>query len=63
MSDGEGFFHLILMSIGVIVVFTLIANITSFGVSGPWAEVNVLIAPLIIIICFIGFIAYVVINR
>jgi len=63
MSDRSGFFQLILLSFGVMVVFTLIANMTSFGVSGPWAEVNTLIAPLILIICFIGFVAYVVMNR
>ena len=63
MSDREGFFQLILLSVGVMAVFALIANLTSFGVSGPWAEVNVLIAPLVIIICFIGFAAYMVTHR
>ena len=63
MSDNAGFFQLILLSVGVMAVFALIANLTSFGVSGPWAEVNALIAPLVLIICFMGFIAYVVTHR
>lgn len=63
MSDNKGFFQLILMSFGVLVVFTLIAYMNTLGISGPWTEVNTLIAPLILIICFIGFIAYVVANR
>lgn len=63
MSDTEGFFQLILLSVGVMVVFTLIANLTSFGLSGPWAEVNVLIAPLVLVICFLGMAAYVVTHR
>ena len=63
MSDNTGFFQLILLSVGVMAVFALIANLTSFGVSGPWAEVNVLIAPLVLIICLMGFIAYVVTHR
>ena len=63
MSDNAGFFQLILLSVGVMAVFALIANLTSFGVSGPWAEVNVLIAPLVLVICFMGFIAYVVTHR
>ena len=63
MSDRSGFFQLILLSFGVMVVFALIANMTSFGVSGPWAEVNVLIAPLVLIICLLGMVAYVVTHR
>ena len=63
MSDTKGFFQLILLSVGVMVVFTLIANLTSFGVSGPWAEVNALIAPLVVVICFTGMVAYVVTHR
>ena len=63
MSDNGGFFQLILLSFGVMVVFALIANMTTFGVSGPWAEVNVLIAPLVLVICFLGMVAYVVTHR
>ena len=63
MSDNTGFFQLIFLGVGIMAVFALIANLTSFGVSGPWAEVNVLIAPLVLIICFMGFIAYVVTHR
>ena len=63
MSDRGGFFQLILLSFGVMVVFALIANMTTFGVSGPWAEVNVLIAPLVLVICFLGMVAYVVTHR
>ena len=63
MSDNQGFFQIILLSFGVMVVFALIANMTTFGVSGPWAEVNTLIAPLVLIICFIGIAAYVVTHR
>ena len=63
MSDTKGFFQLILLSVGVMTVFALIANLTSFGVPGPWADVNTLIAPLVIVICFLGFAAYVVTHR
>jgi len=63
MSGSDGFLQLILIGIGVMTVFALLVNLTGFGVSGPWSEVNVLIAPLIIIICFLGFIAYVVTHR
>ncbi len=63
MSDTSGFFQLILLSFGVLVVFALIANLTSFGVSGPWAEVNVIIAPLALVICFLGMVAYVVTHK
>ena len=63
MSDNAGFFQLIFLGVGIMAVFALIANLTSFGVSGPWAEVNVLIAPLVLIICLMGFIAYVVTHR
>ena len=61
--DNEGFFQLILLSFGVMIVFAIIANLTSFGVSGPWAEVNTLIAPLVLVICFLGMVAYLVVNR
>lgn len=63
MSGNSDFMTLIFLGIGVMTVFALIANLTGFGVSGPWAEVNVIIAPLVIVICFIGFIAYLVANR
>ena len=63
MSDRDGFFQLILLSFGVMTVFTLVANLSTFGLSGPWAEVNVLIAPLILVICFLGIAAYVVTHR
>jgi len=63
MSDASGFFQLILLGIGVFVVFALIAYLPDLGVSGPWADVNTLIAPLIIVICFLGFAAYVVTHR
>jgi len=63
MSDRGGFFQLILLSFGVMVVFALIANMTTFGLSGPWAEVNTLIAPLVLVICFLGMVAYVVTHR
>lgn len=59
----RGFFQLILLSLGVMVVFTLIAYLPTLGVSGPWAEVNTLIAPLVFVICFLGMAAYVVVNR
>lgn len=61
--DNDGFLQLILLSFGVMVVFALIASLTSFGVSGPWAEVNTLIAPLVLVICFLGMTAYMVIHR
>ena len=63
MSDNKGFFQLILLSFGVMTVFALIASLTSFGLSGPWAEVNALIAPLVLVICFLGMAAYVVTHR
>ena len=63
MSETDGFFQLILLSFGVMVVFALIASLSTFGISGPWAEVNILISPLVLIICFIGFSAYVVTHR
>lgn len=59
----RGFFQLILLSLGVMVVFTLIAYLPTLGVSGPWAEVNTLIAPLVFVICFLGMAAYVVTHR
>jgi len=66
MSDRGGFFQLILLSLGVIVVFTLIAYIPTLGIEGPWVgerSVITLIGPLILILCFVGFIAYVVSHR
>ena len=66
MSDRDGFFQLILLGVGVFVVFTLIANLDNFGLSttpGLWESVNTLIAPLIIVICFLGFAAFVVTHR
>ena len=63
MVETDGFFQIILLGIGVMVVFTLIAYLPTLGVSGPWAEVNVLVAPLIIVICFLGIAAYVVTHR
>jgi len=66
MSDRDGFFQLILLGVGVFVVFALIANLTSFGVPGPWVgtdSVTSMIAPLMIVICFIGFAAYMVTHR
>jgi len=63
MSDTTGFFQLILISMGVMVLFTLIAYLPTLGMSGPWADVNALIAPLVLVICFIGMVAYVVTHR
>lgn len=63
MSNMGDFFRLILLSVGVMVVFLLIAYLPTMGVPGPWATVNALIAPLILVICFLGFAAYVVTNR
>lgn len=63
MDGNKGFFQLILLCFGVLVVFALISQLTTFGISGPWAEVNILIAPLALIICFVGIAAYVVVNR
>ena len=67
MGRNDGFFQLLLLGIGVMVVFTLIAYMAdptvNMGISGPWAEVNALIAPLMIVICFLGFVAYVVTHR
>ncbi len=63
MNSTEGFFQLILLSVGVLVVFTLIAYMPTLGISGPWAEINALIAPLILIICFLGMIAYAVTHK
>lgn len=63
MNGNEGFFRLIFLGVGVMVVFALIAYMPTLGVSGPWTTVNTLIAPLVLIICFVGFIAYVVTNR
>lgn len=63
MVETDGFFQIILLGIGVMVVFALIAYLPTLGVDGPWAEVNVLIAPLIVVICFLGIAAYVVTHR
>jgi len=63
MADTKAFFQMISLSVGVMVVFILIANLTSLGLSGPWTEINKLIAPLVVVICFIGIVAYLVINR
>lgn len=66
MNDTRGFFQLTLIGFGVMVVFALIANMTSFGFSGPWTgenSVTSIIAPLILVICFLGFVAYVVTHR
>ena len=63
MSDKGGFFQLILMGTGVMVVFTIIAYMTTLGFSGPWSDVNTLIAPLVFIIIAVGFLAYLVTHR
>ena len=66
MSDTQGFFHIILLGFGVFVVFALIANLTSFGVAGPWVgenSVTYFLAPLALVICFVGIVAYVVTHR
>lgn len=63
MNSTEGFFQMILLSIGVIIVFTLIAYMPTLGFSELWTDVNTLIAPLILIICFLGMIAYAVTHR
>jgi len=66
MSDTQGFFQLILLCFGVMVVFAIIANLTLFGVPGPWVgddSVTSMIAPLVLVICFVGIAAYVVVNR
>jgi len=63
MNEMRGFFQLILMSVGVMVVFTLIAYMPTLGISGPWAEMNALIAPLVLVVCFLGFVTYVVVSR
>lgn len=67
MRDTDGFFRLIYLCIGVMAVFALIANMTKFGVSGPlWVgenSVTSMIAPLVLVICFIGIAVYVVVNR
>ena len=63
MSDRDGFYQLILLGFGVMTVFALIANMSSLGVSGPWAEVNILIAPLVFVIITVGFLAYLVTHR
>ena len=63
MGDNEGFFQIILLSVGVMSVFALIAQLTDLGLSGPWAEVNTLIAPLVLIICFVGIATYLVTHR
>lgn len=65
MKD-DGFFQLILLGVGVMVIFTLIAKLTVLGVPGPWAgpnSVTSMTAPLILVICFLGFAAYVVAHR
>lgn len=54
---------MILLGVGVMVVFALIAYLPSLGISGPWVQVNTLIAPLVLIIAFIGMVAYVVTHR
>ena len=54
---------MILLGVGVMVVFALISYLPTLGVSGPWAQVNTFIAPLVLIIAFIGMIAYVVSHR
>ena len=64
MTENDGFLQLLLLSFGVMTVFTIIANLTDpLGVPGPWEAVTVLIAPLILVICFMGFAAYVVTHR
>ena len=63
MGDNEDFFRLILLCFGVLVVFALISQLTSFGLSGPWAGVNTLIAPLALVICFVGIAVFLVVNR
>ena len=63
MSGNKNFFTLIFIGMGVFTVFTLIAYMSTLGVSGPWSQINTLIAPLIIIIIFIGVLAYVVAHR
>jgi len=63
MSDKGGFFQLILLGFGVMTVFTLLAQMSTLGVSGPWAEVNILIAPLVFVIITVGFLAYLVTHR
>jgi len=42
MSDNEGFFQLIFLGVGVMVVFALISYLPTLGVSGPWALYYVL---------------------
>lgn len=61
MSDD--FFKLIFLGTGILVIFTLIAYMGTLGISGPWADVNILIAPLFFVIFSIGFIAYMVTHR
>lgn len=63
MNGSKGFFQLILLGMGVMVVFALIAYMPTLGISGPWTTVNTLIAPLVLIICFVGFVAYAVTHR
>lgn len=54
---------MVLLGVGVLIVFTLIAQMTSLGVSGPWGDINTLIAPLVIAIITVGFLGYLVTHR
>lgn len=64
MSDTEGFFQLIFLGIGVLVVFMLIVYMPTMGFEEEsWNYVRDKIVPLIIVICFLGFAAYVVTHR
>lgn len=64
MSNTSGFFQLILLGVGVIVVFLLISYMPEMGFSKiVWEEVFDLLIPLMGIICFLGFAAYMVSHR
>ncbi len=66
MSSTKGFFQLILLSMGVFVVFTLIAYMPTLGISGPCVGENSvlsILAPLILVFCFLGMIAYAVTHK
>ena len=64
MGKSGGFFQLLLLGIGVLTVFTLIAYMPTMGFERTvWEDVRDAIAPLIVVICFLGFAAYVVTHR
>ena len=72
MSDTKGFFQLLFLGAGVMVVFMLIVYMPTMGFEELsdvsegqliWELVGDRIAPLMVVIFFLGFAAYVVTHR